>query len=228
MTDQPTGSTMGLDRYNVFPNIENCLNTTLREWLYFHNVMHRHYTTYLGHKVLKPPFDWIVLGDILHDTKPAVVIEIGTFEGGTALWMAHQLELMGSSARVIGVDITDRAKRRISHPRIDWIVGDCLDPAVIAAVRERCDGQQGLVIEDSDHKYHITRGILAAYAPFVAVGSYFIVEDTIVEFLNLPPMPGPLRAVHEFVEANVGRFVIDRSREKYVLTYNPMGYLLRV
>ncbi len=218
---------MSFDRFNMFPNIENCLGTTLREWLYFHNVMHRHYTSYLGHKVLKPPFDWIVLGDILFDTRPEVVIEIGTFEGGTALWMAHQLDAMKSDALVIGIDIIDKAATSVDHPRIRWVVGDCLDPAVIAKVGELCQGRRGLVIEDSDHKYHITKAILNAYEPFVAVGNYFLVEDTIVEFLNLPPMPGPLRAVQEFVAERGGTFVIDRSREKYVLTYNPMGYLLR-
>jgi cephalosporin hydroxylase len=219
---------MSLDRLNVFPNIENSLNTTLREWLYFHNVMHRHYTTYLGHKVLKPPFDWIVLGDILFDTRPGVVIEIGSFEGGTALWIAHYLDAMQSDTPVIGIDLHDRAARTIKHPRITWVVGDCLDGQVITRVEELCGRRRGFVIEDSDHKYHITKAILNAYERFVAVGSYFLVEDTIVEFLNLPPTPGPLRAVQEFVQEQGGTFVVDRSREKYILTYNPMGYLLRM
>src|SRR5262245_21725310 len=98
---------MSLDRMNAFPNIQNCLNTTLKEWMYFHNVMHRHYTSYLGRMLLKPPFDWIVLGDIIQDTRPEVIIEIGTYEGGTALWIANLLDAMKSEARVIGVDITD-------------------------------------------------------------------------------------------------------------------------
>jgi cephalosporin hydroxylase len=218
---------MPLDRYDVFPHIESCLNTTLREWLYFHNVMHRHYTSYLGHKVLKPPFDWVVLGDIIHDTRPNAVVEIGTYEGGTALWIAHLLDAMDSDAPVVGVDLSDKAASVITHPRITWVVGDALDPAVIERVEAACGGRQGLVIEDSDHKYHITKALLAAYERFVAVGNYLLVEDTIVEFLNLPPTPGPLRAVQEFVAERGDRFVIDRSREKYVLTYNPMGYLLR-
>lgn len=218
---------MSLDRYNVFPNIENCLGTTLREWLYFHNVMHRHYTMYLGHKVLKPPFDWIVLGDILFDTKPEVVIEIGTLEGGTALWMAHYLDAMESNATVIAVDLTEKARKNVAHPRIQWVVGDALNPEVVATVADLCKGRRGLVIEDSDHKYHVTKAILHDYERFVAVGNYFVVEDTIVEFLNLPPIPGPLRAVREFIADRKDTFVIDRSREKYVITYNPMGYLLR-
>lgn len=218
---------MPMDRLDMYPHVENCLLTTLREWLMWHNVMHRHYTTYLGRKVLKPPFDWIVLGDIIQDTRPDVIIELGTYEGGTALWMANLLDAMKTDGIVIGIDITDRAAAAVSHPRIRWVVGNALDPNTVAQVRDLSGGRTGMVIEDSDHKYHITKAILETYYPFVAPGAYFVVEDTIVEFLNIPPMPGPLNAVKEFVAAHSDLFVIDRSREKYILTYNPMGYLLR-
>lgn len=216
-----------LDRFNVFPNIENVLGMTLREWMYFHNVMHRQYTMYHGLRVLKPPFDWVVLGDVIQDTHPEVIIEIGSFEGGTALWMAHLVESLGWPTTVIGIDITDRPTT-VKHPQIEWVIGDCLDPAVIARVDAICAGRRGLVIEDSDHKYHITKQILDLYERFVADGNYLIVEDTIIEFLNLPPFPGPLRAAQEFLEAQGGKFKLDRTREKYIMTYNPQGYLLRV
>ena len=39
--------------------------------------MHRHYTRYLGRKVLKSPFDWIVTADLVHETRPDVIVEIG-------------------------------------------------------------------------------------------------------------------------------------------------------
>lgn len=211
-------------RLDVFPHIEECLSMTLREWIYFHNVMHRHYTHYRGRKMLKPPFDWVVLGDILDETQPEVVIEIGSFEGATTLWMADHLDAIGSDAPVIGIDI--RQPPNVHHPRISWVTGDCLDDAVLARVEEIAADRRGLVIEDSDHKLHVTTEILEKYHRFVAPGNYLIVEDTIVEFLQLPPFPGPLQAVKDFVAANPD-FAIDRTREKYVLTYNPMGYILR-
>jgi cephalosporin hydroxylase len=62
----------------------------------------------------------------------------------------------------------------------------------------------------------------------VAPGCYFVVEDTIVEFIDMPPMPGPLKAVKEFMATRQGSFVVDRSREKYIITHNPMGHLLRL
>ncbi len=218
---------MTINRYDMFPHMEECLNMTLREWLYFHNVMHRHYTHYMGRKVLKSPFDWIVTRDLVYDTRPEVIVEIGCYEGGFTLWLAHLLDAMQSDATIIGIDRAD-TPLAVTHPRITWVTDDCLAPAALDRVTALCAGRRGMVIEDSDHKYLVTKAILDAYARHVAVGSYFVVEDTCVEFLQLPPFPGPLKAVKEFVEERQGAFVIDRSREKYVMTYNPMGYLLRV
>jgi cephalosporin hydroxylase len=214
-----------LDRYDMFPHIEECMNMTLREWLLFHNVMHRHYSRYGGRKVLKPPFDWIVLGDIIHDTRPEVIIEIGAYQGGTALWMADLVRNLGLDCPILSLDIADRTDGA-SHPGVRWIWGDAADPATIEQVQRHAAGRRGLVIEDSDHREHVTTRLLDLYHPFVAPGCYMIVEDTLCEFTQTPPFPGPLRAVKSFVE-NHPEFTIDRSREKYILTYNPMGYLLR-
>lgn len=216
-----------LDRYDVFPHVEERLTMTAREWLNFHFTMHRNYTKYLGYTVLKTPFDWIVLGDIIQDTAPEVIVEIGSGEGGFTLWMAHLLDAMGATTEIVGIDLKDAATS-IKHKRIKWIIGDAVAPQTLEEVKKICGDRHGMVIEDSDHKYHTTKGILDAYECLVAVDKYFVVEDTIVDFLNLPPFPGPLMAVKEFIAEHQDSFVIDRSREKYILTHNPMGYLLRI
>lgn len=215
-----------MDRYDMFPHFENCLNMTLREWIYWHNVMHRHYTNYMGLKVLKPPFDWIVMQDIIQDTRPPLIIEIGSYEGGFALWMAHLVDAMELDTKIIGVDNTDRPTK-VKHPRISWVIGDATSEDILKKVDDLTEGRRGMVIEDSDHKQHITEKLLRMYYKFVSPGCYFLIEDTVCECLNLPPFPGPLRAVREFIEQHGDEFLIDRSREKYIVTYNPEGYLLR-
>ena len=214
-----------MNRYDMFPHIEDCMSMTLREWILFHNVMHRHYTRYKGRKVLKPPFDWIVLGDIIEDTNPQVIIEIGTFEGGAALWMADLVQSLGRDCPVISIDIRD-CTGGAQHQGVKWVRGNAADQTTLDEVKKRIGNRRGMVIEDSDHKEHVTSKLLEMYAPLIAPGCYFIVEDTICEFTGLPPFPGPLGAVKAFV-AQHPEFIIDRSREKYVMTYNPLGYLLR-
>ena len=216
-----------LDRYDIFPHIEDRLGMTVREWMNFNATMHRHFTKYLGHRVLKAPFDWIVMGDIIQDTEPEIIIEVGSGEGGFTLWMAHLLDAMGSEAEILSIDIRDNASG-INHKRIRWIIGDALGSQTLQRLEELSKGRKGMVIEDSDHKYATTKGILEAYAKFVAVNCYLVVEDTIVDYLDLPPFPGPLKAVIEFAEIHKDTFVIDRTREKYIITHNPMGHLLRI
>ena len=218
---------MILDRYDMFPHIEDRLTMTMREWLIFHYTMHRHYTKYLDRKILKTPFDWIVLGDIIQDTRPEVIIEIGSYEGGSTLWMANLLDAMQVPGKIIGIDVRPTPVE-VQHPRIKWVIGDCTDSQIVSQVEQLCDGKRGMVIEDSDHKYHVTKAILDVYERFVAPDCYFVVEDTIVEFIDMPPFPGPLKAVKEFIASHGDTFVIDRSREKYIITHNPMGYLLRI
>ena len=66
------------------------------------------------------------------------------------------------------------------------------------------------------------------FSPFVPVGGYVIVEDTILE--GNPVWPefggGPRAAVHAIVDR--GRFAPDHSMERYALTFNVHGWLKRI
>ncbi len=66
------------------------------------------------------------------------------------------------------------------------------------------------------------------YAPLVPVGSYVIVEETIMGGHPVWPSfgPGPWEAVREIIDTNPD-FVIDPERERYGLSFNPSGYLKR-
>jgi cephalosporin hydroxylase len=68
---------------------------------------------------------------------------------------------------------------------------------------------------------------LAAYAPLVPVGCYVIVEDSNIGQIRKDLLPGPLQAVETFL-AGTDEFEIDREREKFLITFNPSGYLRRV
>jgi cephalosporin hydroxylase len=85
-----------------------------------------------------------------------------------------------------------------------------------------------LVILDSDHTKDHVLAEMRAYGPLVTRGSYLIVEDTNINGHPVLPDfgPGPWEAVEEFLQGN-DQFQVDRSREKLLMTFNPMGYLRR-
>ena len=85
-----------------------------------------------------------------------------------------------------------------------------------------------MVILDSDHsRDHVLRE-LELYAPFVTRGCYLVVEDTNVNGHPVVPGfgPGPMEAVTAFLRT-AADFTVDHAREKFMLTFNPSGYLRR-
>ena len=86
-----------------------------------------------------------------------------------------------------------------------------------------------MAVLDSDHgRDHVAREV-AAWADLVSEGCYLIVEDTSVNGHPLLPDfgPGPMEALDAFLAGRTD-FVVDRSRERFLLTLTPRGYLRRV
>jgi cephalosporin hydroxylase len=184
-------------------------------------------STYFGIPTQKSPTDFWIYQEIIHQQRPDVIVEIGNLRGGSALALAHLCDNMGHG-RVVAVDIDQRNVAEIvrQHPRITLIEGDA--QARFETVRAGIKpGERVLVIEDSSHTYENTLGVLRLYSALVPPGGYLIVEDSICHHgLPLGPLPGPYEAIDTFV-AEDPRFEIDRSKEGYVVTWNPKGYLRR-
>lgn len=205
-------------------------NATLSQWLIrYQTDLLFEKVTWMGVPSWKNVLDAWIYQEIIHEVRPAIVIEIGNAHGGSTLYLAHLLDLVGEG-QVIAVDI-DHSRFQVHHPRIALVTGDSLAPETLARVEELAKGGAGLVIHDGDHSREHVLGDLRAYARFVRPGSYFIVEDTIVDLFRagdgLGSVHGPLGAVESFVSEDP-RFRIDSDRERFVLTYNPRGYLKRV
>jgi cephalosporin hydroxylase len=98
---------------------------------------------------------------------------------------------------------------------------------VLDEIRRRAAGGPTLVVLDSDHSQAHVEAELEAYAPIVPVGCYLIVEDSNIGQIRKDLLPGPLQAVETFL-AGTDEFEIDREREKFLITFNPSGYLRRV
>jgi cephalosporin hydroxylase len=174
---------------------------------------------------LKCPLDLWIYQEILWEVRPDLVIETGTHLGGSALFLAGVMDAIGHG-EVVSIDTAARA--RPAHPRIRYLQGSSTDDATLARVGAEAAASR-LVVLDSDHDApHVAREI-ALYAPLVTVGSYLIVEDTNLNGNPASPAfgPGPREAVAAFLRES-DAFEIDRSREKFLMTFNPGGYLKRV
>lgn len=185
------------------------------------------HATWLGSQALKNPLDLWVYQEIMFDTRPELVIETGTYRGGSAFFLASICDLIGSG-EVVSIDIEPEREDYPRHPRITYLGGKpSVDPGVVSDVRARADGLRTLVILDSDHSQANVEAELEAYAPLVPVGCYVIVEDSNIGQIRKDLMPGPLQAIERFL-AQTDEFEVDREREKFLITFNPSGFLRRV
>ena len=204
------------------------LDMTLREWVnryqrevVFENVQYRGVLTW------KNVLDLWVYGEIIWETAVDCVVEIGVRHGGTTLWLADTLRnFRGEDARIVAIDIEPPAIELPSN--VTFIHRSSIAPETVAEVRELCAGRRTMVMADGNHEADHVLQELRLYTPLVAEGCYFIAEDGIVDVMDWEAYtPGPLVAAHRFAAEN-DEFVIDRSREKFLLTYAPDGFLKRI
>lgn len=181
-------------------------------------------THWLGCNICKCPLDLWIYQEILHRTRPDVIVETGTFWGGSALYLASMCDLLGSG-RVISIDIKDWGTRR-EHPKILYLEGSSIDPEIVDRVKTEVEGaERVMVILDSDHAKDHVLGELQAYGPMVTEDCYLIVEDT--PAAKMAGYLGPAEAIEEYL-ATEDSFVVDPECEKFLMTFNPGGYLKRV
>jgi len=201
--------------------------------LYFNDVFDKQLrVNWLGVEMLKYPTDLLVYQEIIHEIRPDLIVETGTYQGGSALFFASILDLVGGG-QVVSIDV-NTGSNLPHHPRITYLVGSSTSEDVLADVSRRAAGLETVLVTlDSSHtKQHVAREI-DIYRRFVTTGSYLIVEDTKLNghpvFTRYEPDlgEGPMEAVLDFL-AKDRTFQVDHSRERFFLTSNPNGFLLKI
>lgn len=184
-------------------------------------------TFWLGTPIQKCPLDLWIYQEIIYKLKPDIIIETGTANGGSALYLANLCDLI-NNGEVITID-TAVKKNRPKHKRITYLTGSSISSDIIKLVKSLIKNKSKImVILDSDHsKNHVLKE-LKIYSNFVTEDSYLIVEDTNI---NGHPVKlnfglGPWESVNEFLKDNKN-FYIDRTKEKFYLTFNPKGFLYK-
>ena len=204
------------------------------------NHEYTHHFTWLGMPIIQLPQDIIAVQELIWQIKPRLIVETGVARGGSVVFYASLLELLGGDGMVVGIDIDIRSHNRArieSHSmfrRIQLVEGSSIDQAVVRHVHELAAGKSPvLVVLDSNHTHDHVLAELNAYAPLVGRDSYIVVFDTVVEDMpagSFPDRPwdkgnNPKTAVKEFLRTN-SRFEIDRELENRLqITVAPSGYL---
>lgn len=195
---------------------------------------------WLGRPIIQFPQDIITMQEIIWRVKPDLIIETGIAHGGSLIFYASMLELLGSNGEVLGIDIDIREHNRKkieNHPmfkRITMIEGSSIDKGVAKQVWDFAkEKKKVLVVLDSNHTHEHVLKELKLYSSLVTKDSYLIVFDTIIEdmqeniFSDRPWSKGnnPKTAIWEFLKIN-DRFKIDKEIEnKLLITVAPDGYL---
>jgi cephalosporin hydroxylase len=180
-----------------------------------------------GHRLWQNLFDLNVLSEHLLASTAEVVIETGTFAGGSAIFLADMMRLAGREPRVISIDLAPKATP--AYPGVSYLAGrSSIDPAVAAAVADLVADRPAFVLLDSDHRAaHVLQELLL-YAPFVGIGEYLLVQDgNMWSTLGLPLEETPIGGILQFLERDA-RFRINPAKSPHATTSHMWGWLERL
>ncbi|MBK7341518.1 MAG: cephalosporin hydroxylase family protein [Saprospiraceae bacterium] len=199
--------------------------------------------SWLGRPIIAYPQDMIAMQEIIWRVKPDLIIETGVAHGGSIVYYASLLELLGGDRMVLGIDIDIRQFNRElieSHPmskRIILIQGSSTSDTTVNSVKSIVKGYKNiLVCLDSNHTHDHVYRELKVYSEFVTLNSYMVVFDTIIEhlpkdqYIDRPWDVGdnPMTALQLFLEEDF-RYEIDHEVDnKILISVAPSGYLKRV
>ena len=196
---------------------------------------------WMGLPIIQMPGDIIVMQEIVYSVRPDLIIETGVARGGSIVFYASLLELLGNGGKVIGIDIDIRAhnrKRLEEHEmykNIELIEGSSTDETTVVQIEKyiaKHNSKTVLLVLDSNHSHEHVYKELVMYAKFVHPPGYVVVFDGYGEMLGEETRgkPGgkgdnPKTAVDAFLKTT-DRFIVDENIEaKIVFSSNYNGFL---
>ena len=197
-------------------------------WLFFYDLNTITPNTWMGRRIQKNPLDLFIYAEIAHQVKPEIVIETGSFYGGSAIFWADIMKLIHGNdyGRVISIDVN---RPEETDRNVVWLTGSSLDLNILNQVHLHTKNHKSVLVNlDSLHDMNHVYNEMNAYHSFVTPGSYMIVEDGIINGHPTHPEygPGPYEACELFLSKH-SEFEADLSRERLLVTANPMGFLKR-
>jgi cephalosporin hydroxylase len=199
--------------------------------------------SWLGRPIIQMPQDIIALQEIIWNTQPDLIIETGIAHGGSIIFSASMLKILGGKRKVVGIDIDirDHNRREIeAHPVFDYIElieGSSISSDTFEQVsRIAKDYKKVMVILDSNHTHKHVLEELRLYSQLVSTDMYLVVLDTFIEdlpegfFKDRPWDVGnnSKTAVFQFLKENASFSMDPAIHNKLMLTSAPEGYLKKL
>lgn len=162
--------------------IHNFYSDYLNDYLTTFKYTKWNHAKWKGLTLMKDPMSLSIYQQMLQEIKPKTILEFGTFEGGSALWMKDILDSLGFECQVHTFDINEE---RVNLPKTSNIHFHQLDNHKISEFIEQNRhffeslSHPILVIEDS----HENSGeLLTLLDSFMKPDDYLVVEDTLSEW----------------------------------------------
>ena len=200
-------------------------------------------TRWLGVMNMQDPTDAIKIAEYIWDYKPEAIIELGTNNGGGALFYATIVDMFSGDAPIITIDpvhyrnntkchanypCTMPDEHRVWKSHVHFLMGDPIN--MIAEVKQILGSRKKVfLIEDSTHHSKTVLRNLESFHHFVGINGVILVQDTKLDRLNpynLYSGGGPFSAVNQFIRHHHD-FDIDRSFENLLYTQHACGWLRR-
>ena len=135
--------------------------------------------TWMGRPIIQLPQDIMAMQEIIWKVKPDLIIETGIAHGGSLIFYASMLELIGEEGQILGIDVDVRQHNRVeieTHPmfkRITMIEGSSIDAKIVKQVYDFAqDKSRVLLVLDSNHTHDHVLQELELYSPLVTKDSY--------------------------------------------------------
>ena len=210
-----------------------------------HNYSWVRQTRWFGEPCLQLPTDLIALQEVVFREKPDLIIESGVAWGGTTLFLANMLNVIGKG-KVLGIDIflpLDLRDRLNSNLKLkDYFTlleGSSTDVNTFNQVKKHAsNAEKVMVILDSDHTHDHVFAELNLYSELVTTGQYLLVCDTAIAIQPSDPnrirewndLNNPKTALDQFLKSKKGsRFQQDHEIDaKLLISNNWGGYLKKI
>lgn len=175
---------------------------------------HDRHPQWEGVIVRKWPEDMLNYAEVIFECKPEIIVETGTWKGGSTLYFARLLDALGCG-QVVSIDVLPGPFPQ--HPRIAYLQGSSTDDAIVAKVKEMAGDKRCMVVLDSLHTRQHVKWELHKYHSLVTPGQYLVVEDAFAPMHKLRLHHQPLQAAEWFLGLKEGKGFDRTDRDKRFL-----------